>query len=82
MQTIQVHIFARFRDVFGADVVDINLPDSATVGALRAAIASRNVEISALLTRSQVAVNNEFADDETIVRAGDEVALIPPVSGG
>jgi molybdopterin converting factor subunit 1 len=82
MLTLQVHLFARFRDVFGTDVVNINLPEPATVKELRAAVASRKAEISGLLARSQVAVNRELAGDETAICAGDEIALIPPVSGG
>jgi molybdopterin converting factor subunit 1 len=82
MQRIQVHVFARFRDVFGTDVVEVNLPEPATVRELRAAVVSRKAEISGLLARSQVGVNNEFAGDDAFVCASDEVALIPPVSGG
>ncbi len=82
MLTLQVHLFARFRDVFGMDVVNISLPEPATVKELRAAVASRKVEISGLLAHSQVAVNRELAGDEMAVCAGDEIALIPPVSGG
>jgi molybdopterin synthase catalytic subunit len=82
VQTIQVHVFARFRDVFGKDVIAVELPERATVMELRKAVASRAAQISGLLARSQVAVNNEIAHDETVVSAGDEIALIPPVSGG
>jgi molybdopterin converting factor subunit 1 len=82
MQTIQVHVFARFRDVFGTDVVEIILPQPATVRELRAAVVLSKAEISGLLARSQVAVNNEFAGDDAFVCAGDEISLIPPVSGG
>jgi molybdopterin converting factor small subunit len=35
-----------------------------------------------LLSRSAVAVNEEFADDAVAIPAGAEVALLPPVSGG
>jgi molybdopterin converting factor subunit 1 len=82
MQRIQVHVFARFRDVLGTDVVEVNLPAPSTVSELRAAVVSRHAAISGLLARSQVAVNNEFAPNDAFVHTDDEIALIPPVSGG
>jgi molybdopterin converting factor subunit 1 len=82
MLTVRVRLFARFRDVFGTDVVAVELPERATVKDLKKAVASREAQISGLLARSQVAVNDEIANDETVVCAGDEIALIPPVSGG
>lgn len=80
--TVHVQLFARFRDVFGSDVVPVELPVNANVGALRSAVAGMKSEIAVLLQRSQVAVNSEFAADDVMLRANDEIALIPPVSGG
>ncbi len=81
-QTVKVRLFARFRDALGAGEVDVALPDSATVKDVREQIALMDPGLTALLFRSQVAVNGEFAPDDASVRTGDEVALIPPVSGG
>ena len=80
--TVRVHLFARFRDVFGSDVVEVQLPDGANVAALRSAIAGRKPEIAMLLSRSQVAANGEFVGDHVLLQSADEIALIPPVSGG
>jgi molybdopterin converting factor subunit 1 len=81
-QIVYVRLFARFRDVFGVDKLDIAVPDTATVKDIREQIALMNPGITELLARSQIAVNNEVVADDASVRAGDELALLPPVSGG
>ena len=82
MMTVQVRMFARFRDVFGAEATAVELPDGAGVAALRGRLGAMKSEIVALLARSQIAVNGEFAADELTLQPADEIALIPPVSGG
>jgi molybdopterin converting factor small subunit len=39
-------------------------------------------EISEALSQAMFAVNEQFAADDTLLRANDQVAVIPPVSGG
>jgi len=78
----RVKLFARARDLSGTDEVSVELPPGATVADLRRALASAYPALAALLERSAIAVNNEFAEENTGVPAGAEVALLPPVSGG
>jgi molybdopterin converting factor subunit 1 len=80
--TLTVHLFARARDLAGAAAVAVELPPSATVAALRAALAALHPSLAPLLARSALAVNHDFADDARPLSAADEVAVIPPVSGG
>jgi molybdopterin converting factor subunit 1 len=77
-----VHLFARARDLAGAGVVRVELPDGATVGDLRRHLAAAYPALGRLLERSAFAVNNEFADDALTLPVQAEVALLPPVSGG
>lgn len=79
--TVAVRLFARLREVAGADLVRLDL-ERATVAAVRDALAGRCPEAAALIARSAVAVNGGYATDDQPVVADDEVALIPPVSGG
>ena len=76
---MRVLLFAALRDAAGPSV-EVSMPAGATVRELRAELA--RVLPAALLARSAIAVNHEYADDSREVRAGDEVAVIPPVSGG
>jgi len=78
----RVKLFARARDLAGTDEVCVALPDGATVADLRRALASAYPALVGLLARSALAVDNEFANDAHQVRAGAEVAVLPPVSGG
>ncbi|MEO8689576.1 MAG: molybdenum cofactor biosynthesis protein MoaE [Solirubrobacteraceae bacterium] len=72
---VSVRLFAGLRERAGSDRVEVELPDGAVVSDLLAAMG--------LAPRScVVAINREYADERAVVRAGDEVALVPPVSGG
>jgi molybdopterin converting factor subunit 1 len=82
MTTIRVRLFARARDLAGAESVDVEAPPQVRVGELRRRLAELYPALAPLLERSALAVDNEFADDTQLVSPTAEVALLPPVSGG
>ncbi len=77
-----VKLFAVLRDRFGTESVSVALPAPATAGELLARIAAEHPDHARQLSVCRVAVNHRFALAGDAVSAGDEVALIPPVSGG
>ncbi len=77
-----VRLFARARDLAGAETVSVALPDGATVAELRRVLAREVPALAGLLPRCAVAVADDFAGDTTVIPSGAEVALLPPVSGG
>ena len=79
---VRVRLFARARDLAGADVLTVDLPEGASAGDLRRTLAALHPNLAGLLERSALAVDEEFATDTTPVTAGSEVAVLPPVSGG
>ena len=79
---LTVKLFAAARELAGCGEMKIELSTDATVGELRAALIITKPALAALAQRSMVAVNEEYASDATLLRKGDVVALIPPVSGG
>ena len=79
---LTVLLFAAARDLAGADAATVELAPGATVADARAALARDFPALAKLLTRSAVAVNHDFADDDRVLSPADEVAVIPPVSGG
>jgi molybdopterin converting factor subunit 1 len=80
--TIKVKFFAILHDLAGVREATLELADGATVSTASTAIAKQFPPIARHLSRVAFAVNQEYRDRETILRDGDEIALIPPVSGG
>lgn len=82
MLRFDVRLFALYRERAGASVVSVWLPAGAVVGELAAAVRADYPRLAPPEVRIVVAVNAEYADDDQVLQAGDEVCLIPPVSGG
>ena len=80
---VTVRLFAMLRERAGSDSVEIELDDDATVADAVAALA-RDPGIGDLASRLplRIAVNREYAASDAAIAAGDELAAIPPVSGG
>jgi molybdopterin synthase catalytic subunit len=81
--TVSVRLFAILRERAGRDSVEIELPEGATVGDAFERLAAAP-GLGELVGRMplRMAVNREYAGDGTAIAAGDELALIPPISGG
>ncbi len=79
---LDVKLFARAKDLAGADWVQLDVSDSANVGDLRNALIERFPDLSPLVPRLLVAIGTDYADDQTQLHPGAEVACFPPVSGG
>jgi molybdopterin synthase catalytic subunit len=79
---LSVKLFAALREAASSREVPVALPDGARVGALIDALRARYPRLDSALDRSLVAVNLEYVGPDYQLRPGDEVALIPPVSGG
>lgn len=80
--TVRALFFATYRDIASADQMEVELPAGAPVAELVRHLRARGGQWSALPERPAVAVNMEYSPLSTVLRAGDEVAFIPPVSGG
>jgi molybdopterin synthase catalytic subunit len=78
---LKVRLFASLREEVGQEVVELEVPDECTVDSLLKTFASRYPK-AASMGSVLVAVNKEVARPEDRVKEGDEVALLPPVSGG
>jgi MoaE-MoaD fusion protein len=74
---VRVHLFAALRERAGSSEIELDLPEGALVGDALDRLHGLTNGI-----RVVMAVNQEYADADMPLHAGDEVALIPPVSGG
>lgn len=79
---ISVRLFAVLREAAGAADLVLQLPEGATVASLAEPLLARYPALGRHLPRVAFAVNRSYASRETPLHDGDEVALIPPVSGG
>jgi MoaE-MoaD fusion protein len=74
---VHVRLFAALRERAGRDAIDLELPDGALVSDALAAVDALARDLPLVL-----AVNREYASRGDALSPGDELALIPPVSGG
>jgi len=80
--TITVLLFAHYQDAAGYREAPLDAPDGATVATVASLIEARHPGLTGLLAHGRVAVNAEFANAETVLKEGDQVAFLPPMSGG
>ena len=79
---VTVRLFARLRDLAGAGELVREVPDAATVQTVWAALTSEMPSLAQYEGSMSVAVNAEYARMAAALHDGDEVAFLPPVSGG
>lgn len=79
---VTVRLFAQLRELTGVREVDLELPDGATVSQGLLKLREMFPKLSIDGGRVAVAVNQTYVGYDHILANGDEVALIPPVSGG
>jgi len=79
---IRLLFFGILKDLAGRSIDTLELPEGATVRELLAKCESEIPRLKDLLARSAIAVNKDYACAETELKENDEVALLPPVSGG
>lgn len=79
---VEVQLFAVARQLAGRETVAVSLAEPATVGRLRQALGEQFPALASVLPHVMFAVNAEYADDQSVIPSGAQVACIPPVSGG
>lgn len=82
MSVIRVQMFAAARDLAGSDVVEIPAEEPLTVAQLKQRLLQSHPALESLAGSLQLAVNCQFATEDCLVGPFDQVACIPPVSGG
>ncbi len=82
MMEITVRLFAGARDAVGMGTLALALPAGATAADALSWLVARYPTLARLAAISRLAVNGEYAEPAHPLAAGDEVAVLPPVSGG
>jgi molybdopterin converting factor subunit 1 len=78
---VTVKFFAIYRDLVGTSEIALDAGSGLTVAALYAQLLANRVD-PRLRAVTLFAVNEHYVPEDTVVRDGDRVAFIPPVSGG
>jgi molybdopterin converting factor subunit 1 len=79
---VRVRLFASLRESVGRERLELELPDGASVEEAWRSLASRHPALEVLRPSLAAAVNRSYAGFDAPLADGDEVAFIPPVSGG
>ena len=79
---IRTLFFASYKVLLGTGELQVDLPEGSVVSDLVSALRSRGGAFTVLPAAPAVAVNLTYSDPTSLLRDGDEVALIPPVAGG
>jgi sulfur-carrier protein len=79
---VTVKLFAAYQDAYGTPEITLELPEGMTVAQVCDRVLLDRPQLAPLKEITQFGVNLEFVSPNTIVQNGDEIVLIPPVSGG
>ena len=83
--TLKVKSFAILREIIGKEQITLQLPkkdEGTTVADLRIRILELYPTISAQRIKMAIAINAKMTNDKSIINDFDEIALLPPISGG
>ena len=78
---MKILAFGIVKDIFSDSMIDIDLNNESTVEALQALLEKEYPQLNQLGSY-MIAINNEYASAGDTIQTNDEVAIIPPVSGG
>jgi molybdopterin converting factor subunit 1 len=79
---VTVRFFALYRERAGMSSASVEISEGASVNELTESVRLRFPRLAPPEVKIVVAVNAEYAEPEQVLRPGDDVCLIPPVSGG
>ena len=80
--TITVKLFAAYQEAYGVPELILEFPPKTPVAAVLERLISEHPELKQWQDLTRFGINLEFVEPDTLVQDGDEVVLIPPVSGG
>jgi sulfur-carrier protein len=79
---VPVALFARYREAVGRGRVEVEVADEATVEDVWTALAAAHPTLARYRPHTLFAIGTDYVEPDQRVRAGEEVACFPPVSGG
>jgi molybdopterin synthase sulfur carrier subunit len=80
--TVSVKLFAAYQEAYGVPELVMEFPQDTPVVAVCDRLIAEHPELTELRDITRFGVNLDFVEPDTLLQDGDEVVLIPPVSGG
>ncbi|MBF2007306.1 MoaD/ThiS family protein [Chlorogloeopsis fritschii PCC 9212] len=80
--TVTVKLFAAYQEAYQVPELVLELPPESPVAAVRDRLIAEHPELNQWRDLTRFGINLTFVEADTILHDGDEVVLIPPVSGG
>lgn len=80
--TVTVKLFAAYQEAYGVPELVLEFPPQTPVSAVLDTLIAEHSELEKWHNLTRFGVNLQFVEPDTILKKGDEVVLIPPVSGG
>ncbi|MBL1177707.1 MoaD/ThiS family protein [Pantanalinema sp. GBBB05] len=79
---VTVKLFAAYQEACGVSEVQMELPFGTAVSAVRDRLIAQHPQLAEWRELTRFGINLQFVEPDTVLQSGDEVVLIPPVSGG
>ena len=80
--TVKVKLFAAYQEAYNVSELTLEFPNHTPVSSLLNYLLDQHPELEQWREVTRFGINLQFAEPDTLMRDGDEVVLIPPVSGG
>ncbi len=80
--TVTLKLFAIYQEVLGVPETQLTLPVGTTAGEVRDRLLTEHPQLAPWRDLTRFGINLQFAEADSPLQAGDELVLIPPVSGG
>lgn len=80
--TVTVKLFAAYQEAYGTSELILEFPQGTSVIEVRDRLIQEHPELYQWRDITRFGINLQFVEPETLLSDGDEVVLIPPVSGG
>ena len=79
---VKIRLFAMLQEAVGKNELELDLPDSANEEILWKHLIQKYPQLQVYRSHSRLAVNQQYIQGEYRFKNGDEISIIPPVSGG
>lgn len=80
--SVTVKLFAAYQEAYGVPELVLKFPPQTSVSAVLDTLITEHPELEQWRNLTRFGLNLQFVESDTILQDGDEVVLIPPVSGG